>query len=257
MCDDGLVPSTMRLGGFWVSDYSRATLLLTRARSDLSFIAGSLLADFRLACHDELPLTAFGLSKRYRTPDSYGTGNRILIALRNVIVRRLSALFDKLRKERGSPFINGQLDLWSSGLAKDAFGGLTASLLLEEEVEEEVDTATLSEAELKDYMRQSEKPTNQVLHLVMKSILLDFSSFPFKSHTAENIEAWLLSSIAKYGLSIEDFHLFAPDGANNGLKAMKLLKALYRVCAAHNVQMAAQHAGGNGSKVSPPARGPK
>ena len=85
-----------------------------------------------------------------------------------------------MRKERGQPFINGQLDLWSSGLAKDAFGGFTASLLLEEDFEEEVDTATLSEAELKDYVRQEIKPRISVMKLIMKSILLDFSSFPFK-----------------------------------------------------------------------------
>lgn len=140
---------------------------------------------------------------RYRTPDSYGTGNRILFALRNVLQRRsvcvvnhccqrvlltlvvvknrrFCSLFAKLRKERGQPFLNGQLDLWSSGLAKDAFGGFTASLLLEEDFEEEVDTATLSEAELKDYVRQEVKPLVSVMKLIMKSILLDFSSFPFK-----------------------------------------------------------------------------
>ena len=140
---------------------------------------------------------------RYRTPDSYGTGNRILIALRNVLQRRsvcvvnhccqrllltlvvvknrrFCSLFAKLRKERGQPFLNGQLDLWSSGLAKDAFGGFTASLLLEEDFEEEVDTATLSEAELKDYVRQEVKPLVSVMKLIMKSILLDFSSFPLK-----------------------------------------------------------------------------
>ena len=27
--------------------------------------------------------------ERYRTPDSYGTGNRILVALRNILTRRL------------------------------------------------------------------------------------------------------------------------------------------------------------------------
>ena len=55
---------------------------------------------------------------RYRTPAAYSTGNRILIALRNVIVRRLCAMLDNLRKERGQPFLSGQLDLWSSGLGK-------------------------------------------------------------------------------------------------------------------------------------------
>ena len=140
-----------------------------------------------------------------------------------------------MRKERGQPFLNGQLDLWSSGLAKDAFGGFTASLLLEEDFEEEVDTATLSESELKDYVRQEIKPRISVMKLIMKSILLDFSSFPFKvvyfsvvlnssshghnnavsialptttkSHTAVNIESWLKSCMAKYGLQLADFHL--------------------------------------------------
>ena len=93
------------------------------------------------------------------------------------------------------------------------------SLLLEEDFEEEVDTATLPEAELKDYVRQEAKPRVSVMKLIMKSILLDFSSFPFKvvffpvvlnspshghnnavsialptttkSHTAVNIESWL------------------------------------------------------------------
>ena len=65
-------------------------------------------------------------------------------------------------------------------IAKDAFGGFTASLLLEEDFEEEVNTATLSEAELKDYVRQEHKPKVCVMKLIMESILLDFSSFPFK-----------------------------------------------------------------------------
>ena len=62
-------------------------------------------------------------------------------------------------------------------------------MLTEETVEEDIDTTKLSEAELKDYMRQQTKPTIHTLKLVLKSILLDFSSFPFKSHSAVNIEA--------------------------------------------------------------------
>ena len=59
----------------------------------------------------------------------------------------------------------------------------------EETVEEDIDTAKLSEAELKDYMRQQTKPTIHTMKLVLKSILLDFSSFPFNVHSAINIEA--------------------------------------------------------------------
>ena len=40
-----------------------------------------------------------------------------------------------------------------------------------------------------------------------------------------------------------------PDGANNGIKALKLLKVLYRVCAAHDLQSSASHATGNDSRV--------
>ena len=65
------------------------------------------------------------------------------------------------------------------------------------------------------------------------------------------VEAWIRASLAKYGLFLEDFHLFVPDGASNGIKALKLLKSLYRVCAAHDLQMSASHAAGNGSKVRP------
>ena len=49
-------------------------------------------------------------------PAAYSTGNLILVAIKNVIVRRVSAMFDQLRKERGQPFLSGQLDLWSLGL---------------------------------------------------------------------------------------------------------------------------------------------
>ena len=62
-------------------------------------------------------------------------------------------------------------------------------MLTEEFVEEDIDTTKLSEAELRDYMRQQTKPTIHTLKLVLKSILLDFSSFPYKSHCAVNIEA--------------------------------------------------------------------
>ena len=158
-------------------------------------------------------------------------------------------------------------------------------MLCEETVEEDIDTTKLSEAELKDYMRQQTKPTIHTLKLVLKFILLDVSSFPFKSHSAVNIEAscvwfallcsalsllclwlfgfitllclfvdeaWIRASLAKYGFFLEDFHLFVPDGASNGTKALKLPKALYRVCAAHDLQMSASHAAGNGSNVRPP-----
>ena len=73
--------------------------------------------------------------------------------------------------------------------ANDPFGGLTASVLFEETVEEELDTTKLSGAELKDYLRQETKPTISILKLILKSILLGFSSFPFKVHSAVNTEA--------------------------------------------------------------------
>ena len=66
------------------------------------------------------------------------------------------------------------------------------------------------------------------------------------------VEAWIRASLAKYGLQLEDFYLFVPDSASNGTKALKLLKALYRVCAAHDLQMSASHAAGNGSRVHLP-----
>ena len=62
-------------------------------------------------------------------------------------------------------------------------------MVCEETAEEDIDTTKLSEAELKDYMRQQTKPTIHTLKLFLKSILLDFSSFPFKSHGAVNTEA--------------------------------------------------------------------
>ena len=45
---------------------------------------------------------------RYRTPDSYGTGNRILLALRNVLTRRSVVLL-----KRHWPYLAGKIVIMS------------------------------------------------------------------------------------------------------------------------------------------------
>lgn len=59
------------------------------------------------------------------------TCNRLLLALQKVHVQRMTRLFSKLRDERVGRWLNLQLDLWSSGLSKEAYGGLTATFLEE------------------------------------------------------------------------------------------------------------------------------
>lgn len=62
-------------------------------------------------------------------PPARQTCNRLLVALQRVFTRITTAKFDELRPLRLKKWISFQLDLWSSGLSKEAYGALTATFV--------------------------------------------------------------------------------------------------------------------------------
>ena len=64
-------------------------------------------------------------------PAARQTCNRLLLALQRVFTRTTRLQFDQLRSSRLKRFISFQLDLWPSGLSKEAYGALTATFIEE------------------------------------------------------------------------------------------------------------------------------
>lgn len=86
--------------------------------------------------------------------------------------------------------------------------------------------------------------------LRVRSVLLDFSAFPYTTHNGSNIAQWIVNVLAKYGLKLSDIRTVVPDGASNGLKALKTLHVPFEVCYAHNLARCLEIAFGRGSKVT-------
>ena len=54
-------------------------------------------------------------------------------------------------------------------------------------------------------------------------MLLLFESIPEKSHTGLNIEKWIENSLRQSGLEKAGVTLTVPDGAANGLRALRAM----------------------------------
>lgn len=179
-------------------------------------------------------------------PAARQTCNRLLLALQRVFTRTTRLQFDQLRSSRLKRFISFQLDLWSSGLSKEAYGALTATFI-EETFEDANREFNIDEVRTAVEGTGSEAKER---HLKISTRLLDFSAFPYIRHTADNIAAWIVSTLAKYGLTLADVLIIVPDGASNGKKACRKLHVPYEVCHAHNFQRVIEIALGRGSTPS-------
>ena len=179
-------------------------------------------------------------------PAARQTCNRLLVALQRVFTRNTRLKFEKLRPARLKKWISFQLDLWSSGLSKEAYGALTATFVEEtfEDANREFDINEVRSAV------EGSGPDAKERGLKISTVLLDFSAFPYIRHTADNIAAWIVTTIAKYGLTLADVLIIVPDGASNGKKACRKLHVPYEVCYAHNFQRVVEIAFGRGSTPS-------
>ena len=65
--------------------------------------------------------------------------------------------------------------------------------------------------------------------LRVRSILLDFSAFPYITHSGSNIAQWIVNVLAKYGCTLKDIRTIVPDGASNGIKALRMLHVAFEV----------------------------
>ena len=75
------------------------------------------------------------------------------------------------------------------------------------------------------------------LTLELVDCVLLFESFPEKSHTGLNIENWLLNGLNEAGLEKADIALTVPDGAANGLRALRAMGLPYEICDPHQLQV--------------------
>lgn len=69
--------------------------------------------------------------------------------------------------------------------------------------------------------------------------LLDFSVFPFTSHTGENLKTWLLGTLKAKDIPLKCISGVTPDGAADGRKAFNLiteLRSKVDICGLHQLQ---------------------
>ena len=64
-------------------------------------------------------------------------------------------------------------------------------------------------------------------------MLLKFGQFEKLRHTGRAIAMWVLAALADVGLKPTDLTLGCPDGASNGLKALRQMHVTYDPCVEH------------------------
>ena len=97
-------------------------------------------------------------------------------------------------------------------------------------------------------------PVDKRLVLELANIVLAFEAFPYKRHTGLNIAKWIKSSLARVGLELGDVVMMVPDGAANGIKAVKYLDMKYDICPAHQLHRSILYACGFAGKPSQNAK---
>ena len=200
---------------------------------------------FRLGKTAAFQLFLGSIDPSYHPPHRE-TCNRLLIALQLVHINRCRLLFSQLREQRGpGGWLSLQLDLWSSGLSKEAYGGLTATYVARRDRAqsrhvasrhaarshyrylEEVWLPSKKEFDIAEVRRHlsddggTGETKERVLRVVSK--LLDFSAFPYIEHSGANIAKWIISVLSKYSLTLADIKMIVPDGASNGRKALRFV----------------------------------
>lgn len=125
-------------------------------------------------------------------------------------------------------FLSFQLDLWSSGLSKDSYGALSCSYVVElfRDAPQKFDMDEIRAGLLDEGSKVKERV------LKVKHKLLDFSSFPYVKHTGKNLAKWIVSVLARFGLSLSDALMFVPDGASNNINALTMLFVPFEVSCA-------------------------
>lgn len=139
------------------------------------------------------------------------TVHRIVECIDELQQKNLAMRLDALMKDmQGLPCVGAQLDMWTdrnTGICYAAFH-VTSSFEGEDSLE---------------------------LH----DDLLDFSIFPFTEHTGENIKSWIISICDRWHIPLASISGVTPDGAADGVKALKLIKELkhsFDICGLHQLQ---------------------
>ena len=71
--------------------------------------------------------------------------------------------------------------------------------------------------------------SSDTFELTLCDEVLDFSAFPFSSHTASNIKIWLTELLASKGITLSMVSHVTPDGAADGRAAIKSIPELFKV----------------------------
>jgi hypothetical protein len=77
---------------------------------------------------------------------------------------------------------------------------------------------------------------------------LKFGQFEELRHTGRAIAMWVLAALADVDLRPTDLTLGCPDGASNGVKALRQMNVTYGPCAEHQLDRAVKHSTGEASK---------
>ena len=159
-----------------------------------------------------------GLDPRY-LPPHLTTTRRIIHCIYLLMVAKLIKLIKKQKQEVGSPCLGIQLDLWKSTSSRDHYCAINLSFV---------------------------PKINGALQLAQ--FLMSFKKFPRKRHNAENLSEFVDDELIALGIESEDIEMATPDGASNGVKALKLSSIPGRVCADHNLQRCAKYGLGTTGK---------
>jgi hypothetical protein len=157
----------------------------------------------------------------YKLPDERAL-KKILCAMTEAQLKQQMQLISAVKnKGKGGAVFGLQLDLWSKRKIRESFVSVHLTFVVEHPI--------TKKREFQD-------------------MLLKFGHFPKIRHTGKAIARWLLNALAAVGLSTTDIVLATPDGASNGLKALRMMHVVYDICVEHQLDRIVSHATGLASK---------
>jgi hypothetical protein len=184
----------------------------TRGRPAMEFFVQQLLVGYRLPHADTL--------------------KKVLRAITEAQLRSQMRILASVKAAaKGGPCVGMQLDLWTKRKLRDAFVSVRLTFVTEDR------TAVHTK-------HQGTNAGARTFH----DMLLKFGHFTPVTHSAKNIARWLLRALSDVGLTPADITLATPDGAANGLKALRIMGVMFDACIEHQLDRAVSHSTGEGTK---------
>jgi hypothetical protein len=152
-------------------------------------------------------------------PPCRATCYKLMYVIQGLIMAKIQAAAAKVREEVGEPCFGATSDLWSLKNAKESFACMRLTMIV-------VSTIVL--------------PGNKQATECLKQVspVVAFSRFRENHHTGHAIARWTKGVVIGMALTLACISVFTGDGAANNVKALKLLRVPFQVCAPHNLQRA-------------------